>query len=263
MPKVKSRIVETENNNNKDNTISKNNQLKKNLDYGHRQRLREQIINNYNTITKEKIFEYLMCMAIPMKDTRVLSKNILEKFNGNFLNIFNKSAEFLKNSLHLPDTIIASILTVSKIMSYYNAEELDNYNIVNSRNELIKFFKKEIGSKDTEHTIILCLNSAQKIIEKISFGDNNLTKISFNIGNIVAKILNNKTKFVVLSHNHPSGDPTPSDEDLKTTEFFEDSIRYMGEIELVDHIIVSGNKYFSFFEHKLLTTQTKRNENKK
>ena len=41
-----------------------------------------------------------MCMAIPMKDTRVLSKNILEKFNGNFLNIFNKSAEFLKNSLH-------------------------------------------------------------------------------------------------------------------------------------------------------------------
>ena len=63
--------METENNNNKDNTISKNNQLKKNLDYGHRQRLREQIINNYNTITKKKIFEYLMFMAIPMKDTRI------------------------------------------------------------------------------------------------------------------------------------------------------------------------------------------------
>ena len=244
-------------------TISKLSKTSKNLDYGHRQRMRENIINNYNSITKEKIFEYLMCLAIPMRDTRILSKNILEKVDGSFLSLFNKSPEFLRDTLNLPDTVIAAILTVSKIMSFYNIEELQDLKsgiVFDSMSKIFNYFKKEIGSKDTEQTIILFLNSSQKLISKLVFGDNGITKISFNMNDIISKMLNCHARFVVLSHNHPSGNPEPSEQDINTTRLFEESIKYIGEVELVDHIIVSGNKYFSFSEHKMLAKQQYKKE---
>ena len=73
-------------------------------------------------------------------------------------------------------------------------------------------------------------------------------------------MLNCHARFVVLSHNHPSGNPEPSKQDIDTTRLFEESIKYIGEVELVDHVIVSGNKYFSFFENKMLLKQQYKKE---
>ncbi|HSQ97657.1 MAG TPA: JAB domain-containing protein [Rickettsiales bacterium] len=230
---------------------TKDNKEKK-LDYGHRQRLREYIIKNFDTASKEKIFEYLMCMAIPMKDTRILSKSILEKVGGSLVNLFNKNYDYLKNSLNLTDSVIASILTVSKIMSLCNTEELLDEIKFDSRNKIIKYFQKEIGFKETEYIMVLFLNSAQKLIEKKIFGDKNSSITSFNIADMIAVALNNNTKFLVLSHNHPSGNVSPSQADKETTGSFEDTIKHINKFELIDHIIVSREKYYSFFEHNLL-----------
>lgn len=230
---------------------TKDNKEKK-LDYGHRQRLREYIMQNFDTASKEKIFEYLMCMAIPMKDTRILSKSILEKVGGSLINLFNKNYDYLKNSLHLTDSVIASILTVSKIMSFCNTEELLDEIKFDSRNKIIKYFQKEIGFKETEYIMVLFLNSAQKLIEKKIFGDKNSSITSFNIADMVAIALNNNTKFLVISHNHPSGNVAPSQTDKETTNSFEDTIKHINKFELIDHIIVSPDKYYSFFEHNLL-----------
>jgi DNA repair protein RadC len=222
------------------------------LDYGHRKRLREYIITNFENVSKEKIFEYLMCLAIPMRDTRILSKSILEKVGGSLINLFNKDAEYLKNSLHLTESVIASILTVSKIMSFCNTEEFLNTINFDSRNKMIKFFQKEIGSKETEYIMVLFLNSAQKLIEKRIFGDKNSSITSFNIADMITIALNNNAKFLVLSHNHPSGNIMPSLADKETTISFEETIKHINKFELVDHIIVSFDKYYSFFEHNLL-----------
>lgn len=229
----------------KDNTQKK-------LDYGHRQRLREYIIKNFDTVSKEKVFEYLICMTIPMKDTRILSKTILEKTGGSFIRLFNKDYDYLKNSLHLSDSVIAGILTVSKIMSFCNTEELVSDIGFDSREKIIKFFQREIGSKETEYIMVIFLNSAQKLIEKKIFGDKNSSLTSFNIADIISIALNNNTKFLVLSHNHPSGNTSPSPEDKEATASFEETIKYMNKFELLDHIIVSSDKYYSFFEHNLL-----------
>ncbi|MDD2839686.1 MAG: JAB domain-containing protein [Rickettsiales bacterium] len=232
--------------------LEKKENKRKKLDYGHRQRLREYIIQNFDNISKEKVFEYLICMTIPMKDTRVLSKTILEKTGGSLVQLFNKDINYLKNSLHLTDSVIAGILTVSKIMSFYNTEELLDDIGFDSRDKIIKFFQREIGSKETEYIMILFLNSAQKLIEKKFFGDKNSSIASFDIANIITIALNNNTKFLVLAHNHPSGNVSPSIEDKETTASFEETIKYMNKFELLDHIIVSSDKYYSFFEHNLL-----------
>ncbi len=234
---------------------------KVNLDVGHRERLRNFIIDNYENATKDKIFEYFLCMAIPRRDTRILAKTILEKFNYNINSIINKDYNYLKNSMKLSDAIICAIFTFRKMMTFCNEEELVEENKLDSISKLARYFQREIGSKDTEYIIVLFLNSAQKLIEKRIFGDKNTSLTTFDFGNIIAIALNNNTRYIVLSHNHPSGNVQPSPNDKKTTYSFEETIKNINKFELVDHIIVSRNKYYSFYEHHLLNNVYRQNIN--
>ncbi len=251
------------------NVYSKNSSMVKkiedknkvNLDTGHRERLRNFIINNYETATKEKVFEYFLCMAIPRRDVRLLSKTILEKFNYSINSLINKDYNYLKNSMKLSEAIIGAIFTFRKLMTFCNEEELVEENKLDSITKLARYFQKEIGSRDTEYIIVLFLNSAQKLIEKRVFGDKNSSLTTFDIGEIVNIALNNNTRYIVLSHNHPSGNVQPSPSDKNTTHAFEETIKNMNKFELVDHIIVSAKKYYSFYEHNLLNNIYRTNVN--
>lgn len=231
---------------------------KVNLDVGHRERLRSLIIDNYQTATKDKIFEYFLCMAIPRRDTRLLAKTILEKVNYNVSSLINKDYNYLKNSMKLSDAIICAIFTFRKMMTFCNEEELTNEsNKLDSISKLAKYFQREIGSKDTEYIIVLFLNSAQKLIDKRIFGEKNSSLISFNASDVIAEALNNNARYIVLSHNHPSGNVSPSQNDKNATHNFEGILKSINKFELVDHIIVSTNKYYSFHEHHLLNDMYK------
>lgn len=222
------------------------------LDVGHRERLRNYIIDNYDTASKEKVFEYFMCMSIPRRDTRLLSKSILESVGGSINVLLNKDYNFLKNSLHLSKAVIASILTFKKMMSFCNEEELVGGLKLDSRDKIIKYFQREIGSKETEHLLVLFINSAQRLIEKKIFTDKNSSLTSLEISDIVAIALNNNARYVVISHNHPSGNVKPSSSDRISTLALEDTIKNINKFQLLDHVIVGPDKYYSFHENHLL-----------
>lgn len=230
-----------------------------NLDKGHRERLRDSIIKNYDTLNKEKVFEYFLCMAIPRKDVRLLSKTILDKVNGNLNSLMNKDYNCLKNSLKLSDVVIAAIFTFKKIMSLCNEEELVDNVKLDSIGKLAKYFQNEIGSKETEYIVVLFLNSKQELIEKKIFNDKNSGLTTINTSEIITIALNNNTRYLVISHNHPSGNVQPSKSDRNTTLTLEETIRNINKFELIDHIIVSKNKYYSFKEHSLLNYNNKNN----
>lgn len=241
------------------------NKVKDNLDKGHRERLREHIIKDYSTITKEKIFEYFLCHCIPRRDTRLLAKTILDKVNGSFRTLMNKDYNYLKNSLKLSDNVIASIFTFRKIMSFINEEELKedlSLEKLDSRKKIAKYLQREIGSKDTEYIFTLFLSSNQTLIEKREFGDKNNSFINFNVGEIINTALNNNARYIVLAHNHPSNNIQPSQEDIIATSKFENAIKTINKFELIDHIIVGSNKYFSFYDNNLLLNPSNINKRK-
>ena len=73
--------------------------------------------------------------------------------------------------------------------------------------------------------------------------------------------LNNNARYIVLAHNHPSNNIQPSQEDIIATSKFENAIKTINKFELIDHIIVGKNKYFSFYDNNLLSNSL--NINKK
>lgn len=108
---------------------------------------------------------------------------------------------------------------------------------------------KEIAAKKQEYVVILYLNARHELIKKETVGLGNLNTNLIEPKEIFAPALATPCSGIIMAHNHPSGDPTPSRDDLGFTKRIWEGGRIMG-IDLVDHIIVTSESYFSFKEHE-------------
>jgi DNA repair protein RadC len=105
------------------------------------------------------------------------------------------------------------------------------------------FLTKEIHNQSFESLIIFYLNKIGNIAEKKTIKTNG-HEIKFNQAQIFSPTLNNKAKFIILCHNHPSGKFEPSHDDIKTTKKIIKAGKILG-IPLIDHVIVTQNGYYS------------------
>jgi len=114
-------------------------------------------------------------------------------------------------------------------------------NITNPKD--VFFLTKNIHSQLSESLIIFYLNSSGEILEQKRIKTNG-HEIIFSQAQIFSPSLNNKAKFVILCHNHPSGKLNPSDDDIRTTKEIVKAGKILG-VPLIDHVIVSKRGYYS------------------
>ena len=112
-------------------------------------------------------------------------------------------------------------------------------------------FVKNYAVSEKEHFLLVTLNGGHEIIQihVISMGTLNRTLI--HPREVFSVAMRDNAAAIIVSHNHPSGNCEPSEEDIKVTEILEKVSVIMG-IELLDHVIVSRENYFSFVENKML-----------
>ena len=125
--------------------------------------------------------------------------------------------------------------------------------LVNSHQSqpLIKKLIESQGQPDREQFCVILLNTKNEIIglNNVSTGDLSSAKVHQREVLKPAKLSNSAA--MILSHNHPSGDPSPSQQDMEITHRLNKSGQIIG-IKMVDHIIIGDNKYFSFSDEGLL-----------
>lgn len=109
------------------------------------------------------------------------------------------------------------------------------------------YFMEQLRHKTTECVILVCLDAKGQLLRETVMSSGSVRMSLISAREIFMEALNNKAVNIILVHNHPSGDPTPSGSDLTVTEH----VREMGEkldIPLLDHIIIGDNRYISFKE---------------
>jgi DNA repair protein RadC len=122
---------------------------------------------------------------------------------------------------------------------------------INSPGTAVTIVKKFLQDKDREYLIVLSLDTKNKVnaLSVVSIGSLNSSIVHprevFKIA-----ILSNAAS-IIISHNHPSGDTTPSTEDLNITKRLKECGKILG-IDLIDHIIIGNEKYLSFKEEGIL-----------
>jgi len=102
-----------------------------------------------------------------------------------------------------------------------------------------------------EHFVVLYLNAKNQLVHKETISMGTLNANLVHPREVFEPALKHSTAQIIAAHNHPSGDPKPSEDDMELTRRLTEAGKMMG-IEVTDHIIVSKNSHFSFKEEKLL-----------
>jgi len=108
--------------------------------------------------------------------------------------------------------------------------------------KVYQLIKSKIKDYHKEHFYIIALNSRNHSIAEVSIGSLNASIV--HPREVFAEAIKNKAASVIIAHNHPSGDPEPSDDDLEMTKRLVEADKILG-IEVIDHIIVVKNNFFS------------------
>lgn len=112
---------------------------------------------------------------------------------------------------------------------------------------------KDIAHKQQEHLVVLYLNARQELIANHTVSLGRLNMLQVEPRDILRPAFSTPCQTIILVHNHPSGDPSPSEDDVRFTVRIAKATDIMG-IEVKDHVIVSPTKYFSFRDEKLVFT---------
>jgi len=124
-------------------------------------------------------------------------------------------------------------------------------NKITSPKDVADIFIPLLRDELKEKFILVCLNSANKIIRQETISVGNLNSSVVHPREIFKAAIENSSASVILIHNHPSGNPEPSNEDISITKKLVEAGKIL-DIPVFDHIIIAGNSFTSFVEKRLI-----------
>lgn len=131
-----------------------------------------------------------------------------------------------------------------------NPEEYFHGKYIKSASDVYKKYVVQLNSYNQEKFIVLLLNYKNKIIKEEILFAGGISSSIVDIKILIKKAIENEASKVICLHNHPSGDKTPSQEDIMITSKIRNAL-YLCDIKLLDHIIIGKNGYFSMAENKM------------
>lgn len=217
---------------------------------GHRKRLRDKFLAaGLDGFLDYEIIELLLTLGTPRKDCKQPAKDAVKKFKG-LVGVIDATLEELQQIKGIGPSNAFGIKLFRSVSERYAKEKIDKPILLNSPKLIFEYLREKIGNEKKEHFIILCLDThSNLIVEDVSVGILNASLV--HPREVFKKAILNNSSHVVVAHNHPSGDPTPSQEDIATTKRLTEAGNILG-ISVVDHIIVTQKSYASFKEEGLL-----------
>lgn len=113
------------------------------------------------------------------------------------------------------------------------------------------FLLPRLRYENTEHFLVVLLNSRNKVLGVRDVAQGTMNKVAVEPRMVFSAALKEGAAQILVGHNHPSGDPTPSQADMDLTKRLEAAAQILG-VGLKDHVIIGDKKYFSFKNHRLL-----------
>jgi len=204
------------------------------------------------SLSDKELLAVLLRCGTPGENAMELASRILyQQNNEGLLGLHQFTLEKLmaiKGIGKVKAVQILCILELAKRLSKASAKEMLCFQ---SPESIARYYMEDLRHKKQEHMKLLMLNSKSMLIGErdISIGTVNASLITPR--ELFIEALQKNAVTIVIMHNHPSGDPTPSEDDILTTKRIKIAGEYIG-IQLLDHIIIGNNCYISFLESGML-----------
>jgi DNA repair protein RadC len=212
--------------------------------HGHRMRLRERFRGaGADALSDYELLEMVLFRALPRGDVKPLAKSLIKKF-GSFAEVVHAPATRLREIEGVGEATITELKLIAAAASRVAKGQVQQRTMLSSWNEVIDYCRTSMAFADKEQFRILFLDKRNQLIsdEVQQIGTVDHTPVYPR--EVIKRALELSATAIILVHNHPSGDPTPSSADIHMTKAIIDIAKPLG-IGVHDHIIVGKNGHAS------------------
>ena len=215
---------------------------------GHRKRMKDRFYSDggFDNFAQHEILEMLLYSTNARGDTNPIAHALIERF-GNLANVLEASPEELKEVKGIGENSAFLISMLPHLCQAYQRYKWD-FRVPLSTTDLVGQYAIGlfIGKKNEEFRM-LCLDSNRCVFYDGVISTGSISEVQAYPRLVVAEALKRNARIVIFAHNHPSGSLLPSAEDIETTRVLLEALEPL-DILVQDHVIVSGQSYFSMSE---------------
>ena len=215
---------------------------------GHRERLRARYKSGgFSALADYEQIELLLTYLLPRVDVKPAAKALLKKF-GNIRGIIDAPEDELTEVSGIDETAALGISLLKNLITAYHSNELETPTTeIGTISKLVKYFKSKIASEPSEVFEMVCFDAKLRIIPSgsVRLFEGSLTCASVDVRKIIETAIKHGAAQIAVAHNHPSGDPTPSFEDIRLTRRLAEAYKPI-HLNLIEHVVVGKKACFSF-----------------
>ncbi len=213
---------------------------------GHRERLRDKFLEtmDLNGFHDYEVVELLLTLGTPRKDCKDAAKDALKKFKT-LQGVFEASPNSLREIKGIGPRNLLGIKLIKAVADRYLVKKLIQKDPINNSKELFDHLYHSMRDKTRECFKVVFLNAKNKVITSEVLFEGTLTASSVYPREVITAALNHHSAALIFAHNHPSGDPNPSPEDVSITRQLVFACKVIG-ITVHEHLVIGDNRYFSF-----------------
>ncbi|EAT07165.1 MULTISPECIES: RadC family protein [Sphingomonadaceae] len=218
---------------------------------GHRARLRQKLADaGGEALLDHELIEYLLALAIPRRDTKPLAKLLLREFGG-IGGLMTADWQAIARVPGMGDTSVAAIKIVQATALRMLRNEVAARPVLANWQALLDYLRADMAHLGVERVRVLHLNSRNMLIRDDHMGDGSIDQAAIYTREVIRRAIDLGSAALILVHNHPSGDPSPSRQDIDVTRQIIDAGKRLN-ISVHDHVIIAGQGHVSLRAKGLL-----------
>jgi DNA repair protein RadC len=206
---------------------------------GHRSRLRQRLFEGGGkALLDHELIEYLLALAIPRRDTKNQAKELIAKFGG-IGPLLSASADTLRRE-GLSESVIGALKIAEATALRLLEVRTEGAPVLSSCDALTDYLHAAMAHSRTEQVRVLFLNAKNMLIANEAMWNGSVDEAAVHVREIIARAISLGATALIIVHNHPSGDPSPSNQDIRITQDLIEAARHM-KIQVHDHVIVGAS----------------------
>lgn len=225
--------------------------MEKKLHKGHRQRVKARYLaEGLDSFEEHQILELLLYYCIPMRDTNELAHKMIAEF-GSLAGIFEADPKDICKRCGVSENTAILLTLIPPLTRRYFKGKWGDKPVMSSSTKAGEYAVSLFVGRTYEVFFVICLDSQNRVNCAVLVHEGTINETPVYPRIIVEAVLRHQANSVILAHNHPGGSLRPSDADLQITKRITAALEAIS-VHVVDHIIIAGDRYFSFAEKGLL-----------
>jgi DNA repair protein RadC len=218
---------------------------------GHRERMRARLLTaGPDGLADYELLEMLLFLALPRRDTKPVAKALLARF-GSFAGAISAPLNDLRAVEGMGEAAVAALKTVQAAALRLARAEVMERPVLSNWDRLMDYLNAMLARERIEQFRVLFLDTRNRLLADEAQARGTVNHTPVYPREVVKRALELQATALILVHNHPSGDPTPSADDVAMTREVQAAARALS-IVLHDHVIIGNGRWLSFRREGLL-----------